>query len=242
MVPLFMRAMTARGILAISPESWTNWAKIFRIAVPNFGDKIHKGAGALRSRNTIELYQYFISHFGQPENFLISPKNTGFEKLPIEQNKLGAIDCMMLNDLLHYLPDDILVKVDRAAMAVSLETRVPFLDHRVVEFAAQLPLNYKLRNNQSKWILRKILYKYVPKELIERPKMGFGIPLETWLRGPLRDWAESLLNYKRIEAEGFFNALSVQQLWLEHLSGKRNWSYHLWDILMFQMWLDEHNE
>ena len=145
----------------------------------------------------------------------------------------------MFLDTITYMPDDILTKVDRAAMAVSLETRVPMLDQRVVEFAWSLPLNYKIRNGQGKWILRELLSKYVPRELVDQPKMGFGVPLHNWLRGPLLDWSQNLLDPIKLRNQGYFNAEAVLKKWNEHLSGKRDWQHHLWDILMFQAWLDE---
>ena len=123
-------------------------------------------------------------------------------------------------------------------MAVSLEARVPFLDHRLVEFAWALPSEYKVKNGEGKWLLREVLHKYVPRELMERPKQGFGIPLAEWLRGPLRDWADDLLNEKRLQSEGFFEPAIVRMKWEAHLSGKDGWHYDLWDILMFQAWLE----
>jgi asparagine synthase (glutamine-hydrolysing) len=149
---------------------------------------------------------------------------------------------MMYLDTLTYLPDDILCKVDRAAMGVSLEARVPFLDHKIVELAWRLPLYMKIRDGQGKWILRQLLYKYVPKQLIERPKQGFAIPLGQWLRGPLRTWAEQLLDPIRINREGFFSSEAIQQKWKEHMSGKYNWEHSLWSVLMFQAWLETQQE
>ena len=152
---------------------------------------------------------------------------------------LDDITKMMAVDMVSYLPDDILVKVDRAAMGVSLETRVPFLDHHVFEFASKIPLEMKLNKGIGKSILRDVLYKYVPKDLIERPKMGFGVPVGVWLRGPLRDWAETLLDESTLKQQGFFHVDVVKRKWDEHIAGTRNWQSQLWAVLMFQAWFLE---
>jgi asparagine synthase (glutamine-hydrolysing) len=189
------------------------------------------------------VYRMMLSHWQNPEDVV----REAHEPLtPVTDSRLWAeldhfTHRMMFLDLISYLPDDILVKVDRASMGVSLEARVPFLDdHRVVEFAWHLPLDLKVRDGQTKWILRKVLDRYVPRSLVERPKMGFGVPIDQWLRGPLRDWAEDLLNESRLRQEGWFNPEPIREKWQQHLSGKIDWAYLLWDVLMFQAWSREY--
>jgi asparagine synthase (glutamine-hydrolysing) len=148
------------------------------------------------------------------------------------------MDRLLYLESMTSLPDDMLVKVDRAAMGVSLETRVPFLDHRVLEFSWKLPLSMRMRDGIGKWVLRQVLNKYVPQSLIERPKGGFSVPIDVWLKGPLREWAEGYMNEKRLKKEGYLNAPMVTRRWEEHLQGKRKWQWHLWGVLMFQAWLE----
>jgi asparagine synthase (glutamine-hydrolysing) len=146
------------------------------------------------------------------------------------------IERMSITDALAYLPDDILVKVDRAAMAVSLETRVPLLDQRIVEFAWRVPIGLKIHSDSGKWVLRQILHKHVPREMVERPKKGFGVPVGLWYQGALRDWAEDLLSENRLRADGVFDASQIRERWAQHLGGRHNWKDNLWVILMFQAW------
>lgn len=236
-LPLCIRQNMAKGLNALPLEKLN--ALPFK-AYTHLGDKMRKGTQMLSLESIDALYLGLVSHELHPENLLLhvkEPQSFLQEHQQIFESLLD-IEKMMAYDLMMYLPDDILVKVDRAAMAVSLETRVPFLDHRVVEFAWSLPLSMKLYQGESKYVLKKLLYKYVPKHLLDRPKMGFGIPIEHWLRYELREWAEALLNEKRLKDEGFFNVGLVRKRWHEHLTCKKNWAYHLWDILMFQAWLD----
>ena len=209
----------------------------------NLGDKLLKGVNLLSSSSSDSLYRQLLSHWGTDELVLGAHEpQTCLHGRTLPLTGLSFIQRMMALDTLMYLPDDILVKLDRAAMGVSLETRLPFLDHRVVEFAWQLPQNLKMRKNVSKWALRQVLYRHVPKELIDRPKMGFGVPLGAWLRGPLRDWAEDLLCESRIRQQGFLDYRPIRKKWSEHLTGQRNWQYQLWDVLMFQSWLRCHHQ
>ena len=207
----------------------------------NLGEKLHKGAGVMGARSIEDLYLGFVSHWPDPASVVIDgrePPTLVTGNRP-DLRGLDGVQQMMALDALTYMADDILVKVDRASMGVSLESRVPFLDHRVVEFAWRLPQSLKLRNGQGKWLLRQVLYQYVPRQLIERPKQGFAVPIDAWLRGPLRDWAESLLDESRLRQEGIFQPAAVRQKWNEHLSGKRNWQHWLWDVLMYQAWAEE---
>lgn len=243
LLPMSVRALLAKGITAISPAGWDNLAG----AIPGtarysaIGDKLHKGASVLASASVDDLYLGMVSHFHDPTQWVVNGQEppTCLRGMKPALEGLSDVERMMALDAISYLPDDILVKVDRAAMGVSLEGRVPLLDHRIVEFAWSLPLSYKLRDGQTKWPLRQVLYRHVPRELIDRPKMGFGVPLHDWLRGPLRGWAEGLLDESRLQRDGYFHPAPIRKMWAEHLSGQRNWMARLWTVLMFQAWLEE---
>lgn len=248
-LPMPLRKLAAGTLRLISEENWNKAATTFGSLLPrsvrhaHLGEKLHKGAMVLASESFDTLYRGLVSHWRDPAAVVIDGEMppTLLNGRPPRLAGLDNVQRMMALDLLTYLPDDILVKVDRAAMGVSLETRVPFLDHRVVEFAWHLPQSLKVRDGQTKWALRQVLYRHVPKSLIERPKMGFGVPIDSWLRGPLREWAESLLDEGRLRREGFFRPESIRRKWEEHRSGKRNWQYYLWDVLMFQSWLEKNH-
>jgi len=243
LLPRSLRKLAAKGIVSLSPKTWDNLCDYIPASnrFVNIGDKFHKGAKVMDSRSIDELYLKLVSLFSDPKSLVINgwePKTLLAGNRP-DLKGLGDVERMMALDLLTYLPDDILVKVDRASMGVSLETRVPFLDHRIVEFAWTLPQSMKIHKGKSKWPLCQILYRYVPQEMVERPKMGFGIPLHDWLRGPLKDWAEALLGETRLKKEGIFRPEQIRTLWAEHLSGQRNWGHYLWNVLMFQIWLEK---
>lgn len=246
-LPRSVRSLAAATLESIPPRRIDAGFRFVRPFLPNNlrhgapGDKTHKLAGLLLLDGPQELYYRALSHWDNPSEIVLGSNEPETVRECISQSckRHGIEEAMMLADLLHYLPEDILTKVDRASMAVSLEARVPVLDHRVVEFAWRLPLHVKIRGGVSKWILRQVLYKYVPAGLIERPKMGFGVPIDRWLRAELRDWAESLLSVKSLSENGLFHADRIRERWREHLSGNRNWQYGLWDVLVIQDWLDK---
>jgi asparagine synthase (glutamine-hydrolysing) len=254
-MPYPARQALGAAIKALPTGGWDALSRLMNALLPeskNFvraGDRAHKLAARLGGvHNLDDLYNSLVSEWQDPAQVV---KGNGWEigvnlQVPVSMlsDPLPAVGAeqhqlrMMYRDTMTYLPDDILCKVDRAAMATSLETRVPFLDHRVAELAWRLPLNMKIRDGQGKWALRQVLYKYVPKELIDRPKAGFAIPVGQWLRGPLRDWAEALLDEKRLEVEGYFYSKPIRDKWLQHLSGRYDHTPSLWAVLMFQSWLE----
>jgi len=245
-LPPVARRLLGRGISLFPVDTWDaiNYVLPSHYQNSNLGDKAHKMAHRLEQvENLDDLYRNLLMIW-QEGNDLVKHSN----KLPTildDANIIKGISeseqRMMLWDSLIYLPDDILTKVDRAAMSVSLETRAPFLDHRIAELAWRLPLHMKIRDGQGKWALRQVLYKYVPRDLIDRPKAGFGVPIGKWLRGPLRDWAEDLINQDKLQSEGYLNATLIHETWRQHLGEHHDWSHHLWSVLMFQAWLDKMN-
>lgn len=245
-MPAPLRKLAAIALTSRSPEAWNRLFHYLAPVIPktvkqeNPGSKIHKLAEILAVDSPEVMYHRLVTHWEHPSSLVLGAVEPPtvltdpqrWATLPTLMERL------MYFDAVTYLPGDILTKVDRATMGVSLEGRIPLLDHRIVEFAWQLPLSMKVRNGQGKWLLRQLLYKYVPPKLVDRPKMGFGVPMDQWLRGPLKEWAESLLDKKRLTDQGFFQVDPIQKKWQEHLSGKRNWQYYLWDILMFQAWVN----
>jgi asparagine synthase (glutamine-hydrolysing) len=255
-LPYPLRRALSVAIKAVPVVGWDALSLPFNTLLPNSqglvnaGDKAHKLAARLSGvRDLDDLYRSLVSEWQDPAQVVCgdngssvlepsSQLSDGLHKGDLSGVANSPLR-MMYRDSMTYLPDDILCKVDRAAMASSLETRVPFLDHRVAELAWQLPLGMKIMNGQSKWPLRQVLYRHVPRELIDRPKAGFGIPVGQWLREPLRPWAENLLNQNRLSAEGYFYSEPIRKKWAEHLSGRRDHTASLWAVLMFQAWLQQ---
>lgn len=244
-IPGPVRGLLSKGLFSLSSDQWNRAVSPVFSLLParhrkrNPGGLAHKVARTLSHRNLSDTYKIVVSHWS-PDDLLLQPTEPETQLThPVLPLGMHPIEQMMLLDTVSYLPGDILCKVDRAAMAVSLEGRVPMLDHRVVEFAWHLPLDMKIRGGVGKWPLREVLYRHVPKSLIDRPKMGFGVPIDAWLRGPLKDWGENLLDERRLREQGIFKPEPIRQKWAEHLSGKSNWQYLLWDVLMFQAWIDK---
>jgi asparagine synthase (glutamine-hydrolysing) len=241
LLPNPLRAAMAHMITAVPADRWSQLLSFIPEAIRprQVGDKLHKFAAVLPCNSDTDLYRRLVTLWEpdqvvlrahEPNGVLLDPKiDTDFPDL---------LPRMQFLDLITYLPDDILTKVDRASMAVALEARVPLIDHRVVEFASRLPRAAKIRGGVSKWLLREVLYRHVPKELVERPKMGFGVPLGNWLRGPLRSWAENLLAEQKLREGGYFDPAAVRRVWDDHVRGGRNREYMLWNVLMFQTWRD----
>ena len=240
-LPQAGRVALARFLRSVDVETWhrgLGWLGKRSLRSALDVDRLHKLSEIVAADLPEKIYRSLVSHWTEPLVLGTNEPATALNDSSQWANLPEFYQRMMYLDGVTYLPDDILAKVDRASMAVSLESRVPFLDHRVVEFAARIPLAMKVKNGQGKWLLRQVLGKYIPQKLIDRPKMGFGVPIDLWLRGPLRDWAEQLLATKRLGDEGFLSPAPIRQKWEEHLSGRRNWQYHIWDVLMFQAWLD----
>ena len=239
LMPLPMRRMLA-GMLTALPAG--RWQQMFsalpgRVRPRQTGDKLHKLATVLCAENDSDLYRRLVTHWEPAQIMLSEVEQQGMLwDDQVEREFPGLLERMQFLDLVTYLPDDILTKVDRASMAVALEARVPLLDHRVVEFAWRIPRRTLMRDGISKWPLRQVLYRHVPRGLVERPKTGFAVPLGEWLRGPLRNWAEDLLSEKRLREGGLFSVAAVREAWREHLRGRDNWKYLIWDVLMFEAW------
>jgi len=243
------RRAAAQVLQSIRPATIDSIARLLERVTPRGlqfntpGEKVQKLASYLMSEDPATIYFRALSHWTDPEEIVLNAIEPDTVRRSLTNaRKLPTLEeAMMMTDQQNYLPDDILTKLDRASMAVSLEARVPLLDHRVVEFSWRLPLNLKIRNGVGKWILRQVLYKYVPAKLVERPKMGFELPIDRWLRGPLRHWAEDLLSTESLKRNGLFAPQEIRTKWREHLSGLRNWQHLLWDVLIFQDWFFKTN-
>ncbi|UOA25290.1 Asparagine synthetase [glutamine-hydrolyzing] 1 (plasmid) [Sulfitobacter pontiacus] len=245
-VPAFLRKGAAAGMLALPSTVVRGVTGIFpkRLRTMHLADRIPKAANIIGANSAMAFYKALVSNYTVPTR-LVSGATcepaTALDDADHLVERLNFDRAMGLIDTVTYLPGDILTKVDRAGMAVSLESRIPLLDHELVEFAMRVPQEFKQRDGQSKWLLRQVLYRYVPRELMDRPKMGFGIPIEEWLGGPLRDWVETLIDEDRLRREGYFDPAPIRKMWKEHQAGERRWHAQLWNVLMFQAWLERHH-
>lgn len=244
-LPRFIRTATAASLEAFSPSTWDAMFDVLRPILPRSlhvsipGEKAKKLSSVLRLDSDSEFYRSLTSFLDPSDLLLVSEEPPTLVTSPESWPRTDCFEhFMMALDAKTYMTEDILTKVDRAAMACSLETRVPMLDHRVIEQAWKFPIDFKIRKGKGKWLLRQVLYKHVPQDLIDRPKMGFGIPLGSWLRGELKPWADSLLSESRLQKDGYFNVEYVRRMWEQHLTGKYDWQHQLWIVLMFQSWLD----
>ncbi|MGE0338101.1 MAG: asparagine synthase (glutamine-hydrolyzing), partial [Gammaproteobacteria bacterium] len=245
-LPLPLRRTAARAITSLAPATWDRVFGLLRPVLPArarqpmAGDKLHKLAGLLAIDDPLVMYFELISLWKSPMQVVRDVREPAsvFAHVAALPSGLSHVERMMALDALHYLPGDILAKVDRASMAVSLEARVPLLDTDLVELAWRMPHAWKVHAGTGKWVLREVLARYVPRRLFERPKMGFGIPIDAWLRGPLRDWAEHLLAERRLREGGFFDPAPVRAVWQAHLAGDQNLQYLLWGVLCFEAWRD----
>ena len=239
-LPNPIRTTLVKMINSLSPLQWDSVFKLLpqKFKYNNIGDKLYKVASILPLNNEQTIYRELVSQWSSPGEIIRDAQE--IKTVAIENNLKNTVSNftsrMQLMDMISYLPDDILVKLDRASMAVGLEARVPLLDHRIVEFALKLPIDMKQRNGKSKWLLRQLLHRYVPSEIVERPKMGFSIPIGDWLRGPLREWSQDLLSSEQLKKHDFFKSDIVQTYLNEHMKGHRNHQYKLWVLLMFQSW------
>ena len=237
----FARSLRARPGLYEALFRGANRGLPARLRIRNPGTKTGLLGQMLQASSVDARYLLLVSHWFEPESIVLQSREPEIDLSDFAHwpDVRDPVERMMYSDLIGYLPDDILVKVDRASMAVSLEARVPLLDHRVVEHAWRTPLRQKLRDGQSKWLLRQVLDRYVPRALIDRPKKGFSVPIDHWLRGPLREWAEALLDERRLREEGYFDPVPIRKLWNDHAAGRAREHHRLWDVLMFQAWLEE---
>lgn len=245
-MPQGLREIMSQVIQGVRPGLWDGFAKLLPSSVcpAHLSDKAYKFADVMKMKDGKEFYRSLVSSWQNPEQVVLGGMEA--KTYPWTEEKRPAlrhfIEQMQFWDTLTYLPDDILTKVDRASMAVSLEARVPLLDHRVVEYAARLPLSMKIREGKSKWLLRQVLYRYVPSKLVDRPKMGFGVPIGQWMRGALKEWTEDLLSESYLTQQGLLDPKIISTYWQEHLSGERNWQSQLWGVLMFQAWYQQYGK